>query len=187
MKKFDYKILRSGRKTLAIEIRPDATVLVRAPTGLAQHDILIFVEQQEQWILKKLELCSQAGSPPVYTTEELTALKLLAQHTLPQLTALWAQRMELTPAHIKITSARTRFGSCSGKNSLCFSCLLMLYPPAAIEYVVVHELAHIRHKNHSKAFYNLIGDYLPDHVQRRRLLREPAQSTDTVLKNMTSY
>lgn len=80
--------------------------------------------------------------------------------------------MGLVPAGIKITSARTRFGSCSGKNSVCFSWRLMLYPPEAIDYVIVHELAHIRHHDHSPAFYALIEQYLPDWKVRMKLLKE---------------
>ena len=79
--------------------------------------------------------------------------------------------MELVPAGIKITSARTRFGSCSSKNSICFSWRLMLYPPEAIDYVIVHELAHIRHHDHSPAFYALIEQYLPDWKARMKLLK----------------
>ena len=80
--------------------------------------------------------------------------------------------MGLVPAGIKITSARTRFGSCSGKNSICFSWRLMLYPPEAIDYVIVHELAHIRHHDHSPAFYALIEQHLPDWKVRMKLLKE---------------
>ena len=75
------------------------------------------------------------------------------------------------PAGITITAARTRFGSCSGKNRLSFSLYLMAYPPDAIEYVVVHELAHIRHHDHSPAFYREVETYLPDWKRRRDLLR----------------
>ena len=73
---------------------------------------------------------------------------------------------------IKITSARKRFGSCNGKNSLCFSCLLMLYPKEAIECVVVHELAHIKHHNHSPSFYGFIDRVMPDYRIRESLLRK---------------
>ena len=85
--------------------------------------------------------------------------------------AHWAQRMGVQPAGITITAARTRFGSCSGKNCLSFSLYLMAYPEAAIEYVVVHELAHIRHHDHSPAFYREVEAYLPDWRARRALLR----------------
>ena len=84
----------------------------------------------------------------------------------------YASLMGLRPAGISITGARTRFGSCSAKNRICFSWRLMRYPEAAIDYVVVHELAHIRHKDHSPAFYDCIARILPDWRERRALLRE---------------
>lgn len=80
--------------------------------------------------------------------------------------------MNLYPTGLKITSARTRFGSCSGKNSICFSWRLMDYPEPAIDNVVVHELAHIAHKNHGPQFWALVERYLPDYRARRAMLRE---------------
>ena len=79
--------------------------------------------------------------------------------------------MGLAPTAVKITSARTRFGSCSSKNSLCFSLYLMQYPPEAIDAVVVHELCHMRHRNHSPAFYAEVERWLPDYREREKLLK----------------
>ena len=79
--------------------------------------------------------------------------------------------MGLNPTGIKITSAEKRFGSCNGKNSICYSWRLMQYPAEAIDYVVVHELAHIKHKNHGKEFYRLIENFLPDYKNREKLLK----------------
>ena len=80
--------------------------------------------------------------------------------------------MGVQPTGVRITSARTRFGSCSGKDSLCFSWRLMQYPEDAVDYVVVHELAHIVHKNHGPYFWALVGQYMPDYKRRRALLRK---------------
>ena len=79
--------------------------------------------------------------------------------------------MGVKPTGIKITSAKKQIGSCSGKNSICYSWGLMQYAPEAIDYVVVHELAHIIHKNHGKDFYKLIEKYLPDYKKREKLLK----------------
>ena len=79
--------------------------------------------------------------------------------------------MGLVPAGITITGAATRYGSCSGKNSLCFSCFLMNCPEEAIDLVVVHELCHIREKNHGPRFYALLEQFLPDYKARKKLLR----------------
>ena len=72
---------------------------------------------------------------------------------------------------VKITGAKTRFGSCNSRNSLCFSWRLMQYPDEAIDLVVVHELCHIAHHDHGPGFYALLGSILPDHRERMKLLR----------------
>ncbi len=80
--------------------------------------------------------------------------------------------MGLTPAAVTITGARKRFGSCSASNRICYSWRLMQYPEAAVDYVVVHELAHIVHKDHSRNFYAYVERFLPDWRERRALLKE---------------
>ena len=80
--------------------------------------------------------------------------------------------MGLTPTALHITSAKTRFGSCSGKNSISLSWRVMQYDERAIDYVVVHELAHIKHHNHGKQFYALIERYLPDYKERAKILKK---------------
>lgn len=73
-------------------------------------------------------------------------------------------------AGIKITTAKKRYGSCSSKHSLCFSCYLMRSPMEAVDLVVVHELCHIQEMNHGPRFYALLERYLPDWRERKRLL-----------------
>lgn len=85
--------------------------------------------------------------------------------------AYYSERMGLYPTQVRITGARTRFGSCGSQGHICFSWRLMQYPPEAIDYVVVHELAHLRYMNHGAEFYALIARYLPDWKARRALLR----------------
>jgi predicted metal-dependent hydrolase len=72
---------------------------------------------------------------------------------------------------IRISRARSRWGSCSADNRLAFSWRLMMAPPPVIDYVVVHELAHIREKNHSTRFWSLVGEICPDYRNQRRWLR----------------
>ena len=95
-----------------------------------------------------------------------------ARDILPGKVERFGRIMGVSPIGITITGAEKRFGSCSAKNRICFSWRLMAYPEEAIDYVVVHELAHIRHKDHSKRFYAFVEEVLPDWRERRRLLRE---------------
>lgn len=102
----------------------------------------------------------------------MSEFRALAAAELPRRVEYYSEKMGLYPTSVKITSAATRFGSCSGKNSICFSYRLMLYPPEAVDYVVVHELAHIKEKNHSARFYALVERYMPDYREREKLLKK---------------
>ena len=168
----NYELIRSRRKTLALEITKDCRVLVRAPQRASQARIDAFVENHSAWIAKHLEQQRQraASAPPPPTSEDIAALKAKAYAILPEKVAYWGHQMGMAPTGLKITTARKRYGSCSGKNSLCFSCFLMEYPEAAIDLVVVHELCHIREKNHGPKFYALLEQYLPDYKERKKLL-----------------
>ena len=168
----DYTVIRSRRRTLALEITRDARVLVRAPLRASAREIEQFVLAHRRWLEEHLaRRQAWLEDHPPLTEAEIAALRAGAKAYLPGRVELWAGRMGVRPTGVKITSARTRFGSCSGKNSLCFSLYLMQYPPEAIDCVVVHELAHIRHKNHGPAFYAEVAKYMPDYRQRQALLR----------------
>jgi len=168
----EYTVIRSARRTMALQITREAQVVVRVPYRASQWDIDRFVEGHQTWIETHLaqRQAYLAAHPPL-PESALAALRAQAKTVLPQRVAFWARRMGVTPTGIKITSARTRFGSCSARNSLCFSLYLMQYPQEAIDYVVVHELAHIRHKDHGPAFYAEVERYLPDYRRCQSLLR----------------
>ncbi len=164
-------LIRSGRRTQAVEITRDGRVLDRAPRRLTQAAIDGFLSRHEDWIARQLEKRRADPPPPEPTAAEIAALKDKARAVLPGMVERWARRMGVKPTGEKITAARKRYGSCSGKNSLCFSCFLMNCPAPAVELVVVHELCHIRVKNHGPAFYALLEQYLPDCRERKKLLR----------------
>ena len=168
----EYRLIRSKRKTLSIEINRQAELVVRAPMRMPQARIEAFLREKAQWIAahqQKMQLRMDQHPEPDAQAEQL--LRLKAKELLPSRVAQYAQQMGLQPTGITITGARTRFGSCSPKNRLSFSFRLMDYPQEAIDYVVVHELAHILHKNHGAAFYKEIEKVLPDWKARRELLR----------------
>lgn len=169
-----YQLIRSSRKTLALSIEPDGTILVRAPLRLPMREIEHFVLSHQKWIDTHRERVlrrTDFDAAHYATAEQIAALRATAEQILPQKTAYWAKLMGVTPRSVKITAAQKRFGSCSSQNGICYSYRLMAYPEEAIDYVVVHELAHIRHKNHSRDFYAFVKQFLPDWQQREMLLR----------------
>ena len=107
-----------------------------------------------------------------YSAEEIAALRKRAKEYLPPRVAYYAAQMGVAPTAVRITSARTRYGSCSGRNSINFSLYLMEKSDRAIDYVVVHELAHIKQHNHSPTFYKEIEKILPDYKERIKELKQ---------------
>ena len=168
-----YELIRSRRKTLALEITKDCRVVVRAPLRMSEKRIQAFVESHGDWITRHLERRREraASLPPPPTEEEIEALKARARAELPPKITFWSGKMGVVPTGFRVTTAKKRYGSCSAKNSLCFSCFLMRCPPEAVELVVVHELCHIREKNHGPRFYTLLAQHLPDWRERKKLLR----------------
>ena len=169
----DYKRVECRGKTLSLHIDETLQVVVRAPRWVPKAEVDRFVRSHENWIQKATERQRRRNEQEAQLTEKrITELKVLAKAELPRRTAYFAKIMGVTPTSIKITSAKKRFGSCSGQNGICYSWRLMLYPSEAIDYVVVHELAHIRQKNHSPAFYREIEKILPDYKARAKLLKD---------------
>lgn len=169
------KVRRSRRKTLSLTVTRDGEVLVKVPLFLKKEEIEAFVQKHEEWIEKQLFLWKERAEREhalMLTPEKTAALKQRALAYLSGRVRHYGEIMGVSPAGIKITSARTRWGSCSGKNSLCFSYRLILLEPEAVDYVVVHELAHIRVKNHGPGFYREVERVLPDYRWRIALLKE---------------
>jgi len=98
--------------------------------------------------------------------------KMLAVKILKAKADTYAGLMGFTPASVKVNSAKTRWGSCSGKNSINFSWRLIMASEPCVDYVVVHELAHISQHNHSAAFWAIVEQYVPDYKAQNRHLKE---------------
>ncbi|MBQ2895732.1 MAG: M48 family metallopeptidase [Oscillospiraceae bacterium] len=169
----DYRLIRSRRKSIAIRVEADGSLTVRAPLRCSGAEVERLLEKHAHWIEKQRErMRLRAERFPEPSAEEQAELLCRARNEIPPLVEKYAALMGVEPTGIRITGAKTRFGSCSGKNGLCFSWRLMRYPAETVEAVVVHELCHIRHKNHQKEFYTLLRSILPDYDQRTEILKE---------------
>lgn len=172
-------IIRTKRKTLAIEITRDARVLVRAPYRMKNADIQKFVEEKREWIEKNLRLMKEKQlNQPIepLTMEEIKQLAEKAMVKIPQRVAYYATIVGVTYGKITIRNQKTRWGSCSRKGNLNFNCLLMLAPEEVLDYVVVHELCHRKEMNHSKRFWNEVERVLPSYRKQESWLKENGES-----------
>lgn len=166
------KIVRSRRRTAAFAITREGKVVLRIPLFVSDKEAKRLIEENQDKLRGLVARWERAqAAKPIYRDEDIPRLKPIAADRLPPRVNYWAAKMGLSPASVKITSAKSRFGSCSSRGSICFSCFLMLYPDEAIDYVIVHELAHLKHLNHSPAFYRLVERYLPDYKRREAILK----------------
>ncbi len=92
--------------------------------------------------------------------------KTEAQKHIPSHVELWAEKMGLSPTNLRFRKTKRQWGSCSGKNVLSFNTMMMKLPHDVIQYIIIHELAHIKHKHHQKDFWQLVQQHLPDYKKQ---------------------
>lgn len=153
------KVIRSDRKTAAIQIHPDLSVTLRVPRWISDREIERILIERESWIRKQTEKIKKerdrdgTGPLPVLSDEQIRDLAEKALRYIPERVRHFAPAVGVDYGRITIRNQKTRWGSCSGKGNLNFNCLLMLAPPEVLDYVVVHELCHRKEMNHSRAFW----------------------------------
>ncbi|HPD57468.1 MAG TPA: SprT family zinc-dependent metalloprotease [Smithellaceae bacterium] len=103
--------------------------------------------------------------------------KLKAAEHIGARVDFFSRKMNINPRGVRISSARQRWGSCSPENKLAFSFRLMMMPPDVIDYVIVHELMHIKEKSHSRRFWKLVAEAMPDYKMRQRNLRKRSEDS----------
>lgn len=167
----EYKLIRMKRKTVSLSIDDDLNIIVKAPIFARNDFIDRFVSEHEKWILNALE--KKKASNAVWSEENLLKLKNKADIYLHKRVEHFSHLTGFIPVSVGVTKAKTRFGSCSGKNRINFSIYLFAYPDEVIDYVILHELCHIKYKNHSKDFYNEIAKFMPDYKSRDNMLKKP--------------
>lgn len=148
-------------------------------------DAKSLIEKKKTWIIKQIKRLEEKTLPQdeflyfgkvqkkeLYNVKDVDKFyKEKAQDYIPYLVDKHSKRMNLYPTSIKYRKNKNTWGSCNYKNGLNFNILLCKFPLEVMEYVVIHELAHIKHKNHSKKFWDLVEKYCPDYKNRERTLK----------------
>lgn len=168
-------VIRSDRRTLSVSLRP-GEIIARAPLKMKEKEIYSFIESKKVWIEKNLAKISEREKAiselPAFSKEELSELYEKAKEIIPERVKYYAPKIGVTYNGITIRCQRTRWGSCSSKGNLNFNCLLALFPLEVIDSVVVHELCHRKHMNHSAMFYAEIDKVFPDYSRCHKWLKE---------------
>ena len=176
--KIEIEIIKSNRKTIAIEVRQDLRVIVRAPKRASNREIMKFVEQKQDWIAKHLAYMqiryeeTRRVKEKQFTDDDIRKMKDEAKRVIPDRVKYYAGIMGVTFGKITIKNQKTRWGSCSSKGNLNFNCLLMLTPDKVRDYVVIHELCHLKQMNHSKMFWAEVEKVMPDYKVYRQWLSQ---------------
>ena len=174
--KIEIEIIKSNRKTIAIEVRQDLRVIVRAPKRASNREIMKFVEQKQDWIAKHLAYMqiryeeTRRVKEKQFTDDDIRKMKDEAKRVIPDRVKYYAGIMGVTFGKITIKNQKPRWGSCSSKGNLNFNCLLMLTPDKVRDYVVIHELCHLKQMNHSKMFWAEVEKVMPDYKVYRQWL-----------------
>ena len=172
----EIEIVRSRRKTMSAEIEPDGKVIVRAPLKLPLRDIESFLNEKsrliEKHVRKRIAENQELSETRPFTPAEIRQMADMAVEIIPRRVGYYAELMGVSYNRITIRNQKTRWGSCTSEGNLNFNCLLVLTPPEVLDSVVVHELCHRIHPNHSKAFYDAVYKAFPDYDRCDKWLKE---------------
>lgn len=170
----EYWLVRKRVKNVNIRVRPDGSVVVSAPPRASLSEIASFVASKRAWV----ERCRErAADSPQRMAEQASAAEVaqwraVVEACVPALVAEWEPIVGVRAGKLAYRNMRSRWGSCQPSTGrICINVRLALYPPECLEYVVVHELCHLRERGHGPRFRALMDAYMPDWRQRRDKLR----------------
>ena len=166
-----YRLIRSDRKTISLEISRDGDVIVRAPRRMPERQIKRFVADKSAWLAKHLAKRAAQPKEQAFTPDEIEHLTAQAREILPPLVAQYAAMVGVSYNRVTVRHQLTRWGSCSRQGNLNFNCLLMCVPSAVRDYVIVHELCHRKELNHSVRFWAEVARVMPDYKQYEQWLK----------------
>lgn len=176
LEKFEYIIKKSRRTTISVQITPDQKLLVKAPAYTSIKEVEEFLREKRDWIIKQINrtkvTSQQAAQMGILSDKEIRKLKRDAKKIIPGRVEYYAKLSGITYNRIFIRLQKSRWGSCSIEGNLNFNALLALMPLEVLDSVVVHELCHRRHMDHSKAFYDEVLKIFPDYKKWDKWLKE---------------
>ncbi len=150
------------------------------PADLHGYTLLVLGEPYTVCVYDGERIALNTADKRLYLPRKNTEKRLIgwlkdnALRVCSQVVERKAREMDVRVASVSVTSARSFWGICTAQNALRFSYRLLYAPKAVVEYVVVHELSHVRHKNHSSAFWKEVEKYVPNWKVLRKWLKDRA-------------
>lgn len=165
--KLKVQVVRSGRKTIGLEVKQTGNIYARIPYSLSDPKLVHFVKEHEEWIFKKYgetrntDSGKKVPAPPVTSLTAADKTNIVGK--IAERVEYYCRLMKVQVGKVTIRNQKTRWGSCSSKGNVNFNYLLYYLPEELLDYVVVHELAHRRHMDHSRQFWEEVEKYCPDY------------------------
>lgn len=173
---YNVEVRRSKRKSAAIKITADMQIVVFVPLYVSDNEIERMVISKSKWIdehmLKVQSTVDERSKLEKITFEQVKELADQAVEYIPKRVKYYAEKENFVYNKITIKNLVSRWGSCSTKGNLNFNCLLMLMPDYVIDYIVVHELCHLREMNHSEKFWAEVEKIMPDYQRAELWLKQ---------------
>ena len=156
-----------------IQVRPDGSVRVTVPRWGSRRQAELFAEEQRSWIERqRARVRESATHGQSYSPEAIRELRRQAARELPGRLLLLAEHHGVQVSRVSVRNQRTRWGSCSPSGHICLNWRLVLMPDSVRDYVLIHELMHLRRLDHSRHFWRLVAHACPDYENARQWLRE---------------
>lgn len=174
-KKISYKVKRSKRaKRMRLAVYCDGSVVVTLPKSASANIIDNFLREKMSWVLGKIEFFKQFKNPilPKLGRKDYLKYKIQALELAKDRVNFFNNIYKFNFNKINIRNQRTRWGSCSTKGNLNFNYKILFLSEKARDYIVVHEMCHLKQFNHSRKFWNLVETSLPDYVETKKELRK---------------
>ncbi len=173
---YNVEVRRSKRKSAIIKITADMQIVVFVPLYVSDNEIEKMVISKSKWIdehmLKVQSTIDERSKLEKITFEQVKELADQAVEYIPKRVKYYAEKENFVYNKITIKNLVSRWGSCSTKGNLNFNCLLMLTPDYVIDYIVVHELCHLREMNHSEKFWAEVEKIMPDYQRAELWLKQ---------------
>ncbi len=176
--KLPASLIKSNRRSVGITINPGGEIIIRAPKLMPDTLIMSYVQKKAAWIIDAYKNQKNILPSDNFTKKSPQTLALekrykdAAKEYIPKRVEYYRVLTGGTYSKITIRDQKTRWGSCSSNGTLSFNFRLMLAPPRVLDYVVVHELCHLTHMNHSREFWNMVESILPDYKEQKKWLKD---------------
>ena len=151
-------LVRSWRaKRITLSVRPSGEVKLTRPSTVSRERALAFLESRIEWVEAARRRMAERGvERPQYTPSDIEQMRREAKAELPAKVEHWARHFGFRYGRVTIRATRSKWGSCSGVCNISLSLFLMKLPPHLRDYVIIHELCHTVHHNHSAEFHALV-------------------------------